>query len=228
MSRYDDRYDLELTRQPAAPVERDAMAWPPAAWEPEWADDAPRPAQNGPSSAGFGLFAREVVQTLVLAVLRSLGLQAVVQQRLVEGSSMEPTLHTGQRLLINRLAVQGFGEPQRGDIVVFHSWTDDKDYIKRVIGVPGDRVDIHDSKVYVNGVVLDEPYLNQPTTDHIGPVELKPDEFYVMGDNRGNSADSRYYGPLHRDRIVGTAFLSLWPIQDFGPLIGPTAVHAGR
>jgi signal peptidase I len=212
--------------QPTTGPERDGMAWPPGAWETTWTAEAP--AAQAASPASVGSFAREVLQTLALAALLSIGLQYVVQQRLVEGSSMEPNLHTGQRLLINRLATWGVGEIRHGDIVVFHSWSDNKDYIKRVIGLPDDTVEIHDNRVYVNGTLLDEPYLDQPTTDHVGPTKLTADEYYVLGDNRGNSADSRYYGPLHRDHIVGTAFLSLWPPQDFGLVESPTAAHARR
>ena len=203
------------------------MSWPPAIWEPDWAAEVAGGAPDA-GAGGLGALAREIVQTLVLAALLSLGLQMVVQQRLVEGSSMEPNFHTGQRLLVNRLAVHGVGEPVRGDVVVFHSWGDDKDYIKRVIGLPGDEVEIHDGHVYIDGTQLDEPYLNQVTRDSVAPVTLGPDEYYVLGDNRGNSADSRYYGPLHRDHIVGTAFLSLWPLEDFGLIQSPTAAHANR
>jgi signal peptidase I len=205
-------------------LEREAMAWPPATWEAAW--DAEVTATPSDRPAGVASFAREVIQTLALAALLSIGLQYIVQQRLVEGSSMEPNLHTGQRLLINRLATWGMGEIRRGDIVVFHSWGDEKDYIKRVVGAPGDTVSIHDTHVYVNGVALDEPYLDQPTTDNVAPTTLGPDDYYVLGDNRGNSADSRYYGPLHRDHIVGTAFLSLWPPEDFGLVEQPSAAQA--
>lgn len=209
-----------------AAIERQAMAWPPAAWEGDW-DEAPSPSTGGAvSGGGLGSFTREVVQTLMLALLLSFGVQLVIQQRLVEGSSMEPTLHTGQRLLINRLSTLGVGEPQRGDIVVFHSWSDDKDYIKRVIGLPGDEVAIHDGNVFVNDLLLDEPYLDQQTTDTKSPVTLSPDEYYVMGDNRGNSADSRYYGPLAKEKIVGTAIVSLWPLQTFGLLHDAETAHA--
>jgi signal peptidase I len=220
------RFDWQRNSFPAATrTERDAMAWPPAYWEPELADGpfAP-PAPSGRSGAAG--FTRELVQTLVLALVLSLGVQMVVQQRLVEGTSMEPTLHTGQRLLINRLSVYGVGEPQRGDIVVFHSWTDGKDYIKRVIGLPGDDVAIHDGQVFVNDARLDEPYLDQTTTDTVSAVRLEPDEYYVLGDNRGNSADSRYYGPLHKNHLIGTAFLSLWPLQTFGRLDVAGTAHA--
>lgn len=209
-----------------AAIERHGMAWPPAAWEAGWDEPLAPSAGSTGTNGGLGAFTREVVQTLFLALVLSFGVQLVIQQRLVEGTSMEPTLHTGQRLLINRLSVHGVGEPQRGAIVVFHSWSDDKDYIKRVIGLPGDEVAIHDGHVYVNDVLLDEPYLDQPTTDTKSPVTLTPDEYYVMGDNRGNSADSRYYGPLHKDKIVGTAFVSLWPLQTFGLLDETETAHA--
>jgi len=224
-----DEWQADSRAAPARPtVERDAMSWPPATWEQGWDGAASFPAAAPGLPVGLGSFAKEVVQTLALALALSLGLQMVIQQRLVEGNSMEPTLHTGQRLLINRLAVSGFGEPQRGDIVVFHSWGDDKDYIKRVVGIPGEEVAIHDEKVFVDGQALDEPYLDQVTNEHVGPVELGDDEYYVLGDNRGNSADSRYYGPLPRDRIVGTAFLSLWPPEEFGLVEQPSAAQARR
>lgn len=203
------------------------MAWPPAIWEPDWATEVGGQGKEA-GAGGLAMFAREIVQTLALAAILSVGLQMVVQQRLVEGNSMEPSLHTGQRLLVNRLAVHGVGEPGRGDVVVFHSWGDDKDYIKRVIGIPGDEVEIHDGHVYVNGTQLDEPYLDQDTRDTVEPVVLGAEEYYVLGDNRGNSADSRYYGPLHRDHLVGTAFLSLWPLEDFGLIQSPSAAHANR
>ena len=115
----------------------------------------------------------------------------------------------------------------RGEIVVFHSWGDGKDYIKRVIGLPGERISIHDEQVFVDDTELDEPYLDQVTRDTVSDVTLGPDEYYVLGDNRGNSADSRYYGPLSKDHLVGTAFLSLWPPSEFGPLERPEAAHAG-
>ena len=134
----------------------------------------------------------------------------------IDGPSMEPTLHTGERVLVNKLAYWNFGEPQRGDVVVFHAWTQHEDFIKRVIGLPGDTVEVKDNHVYVNGAPLDEPYLDQPTTGQESPVHVGADEVFVMGDNRGNSSDSRHYGPLPQVEIVGKAWLRYWPLGSAG------------
>jgi signal peptidase I len=222
----------------AARLERRAMAWPPAEWEREpgaWRDDvwsgpepfspyAPPPGGAeavlpAPSTAGraqVGTVAREILETIILTAVIFIGIRLIVQNFRIEGRSMEPTLHSGQYLLVNKMAYLGPGEPGRGDIVVFEAWNQEKDFIKRVVGVPGDVVEIRDSCVYVNGTCLDEPYLDQPTTDAVGPFTLGSGEYYVLGDNRSNSSDSRAYGPLPRDRIIGKAWVTYWPPGDIG------------
>jgi signal peptidase I len=155
--------------------------------------------------------ARESAGTAALAAVLTLVLQRAVQPRLVEGGSMEPTLHTSQRVLVSPLAYRLLGQLHRGDVVVFDAWGDEPDYIKRVIGVPGETVELRDGVVYVDGRVLVEPYVTARSSDSCGPVMLGEREYFVLGDNRPNSADSRTFGPLAADQIVGPALVSLWP-----------------
>lgn len=169
---------------------------------------------------------REALELVGLTLLIALGIQLGVQSRLVEGHSMEPTLHDHQRLLISRMAYGGFSEPQRGDIVVFHAWDSSEDYIKRVIGEPGDSIEIRDSRVLVNGVAVEEPYLDgDNASGNQGSLVLGTDEYFVMGDNRGNSSDSRLHGPLKRERIVGKAWICYWPLRDMG-LVSDNSTYA--
>lgn len=191
------------------------MAWPPAIGEHDERSRPGRPA---------GLLSwRDIVETAVLTAVVSISVHTAVQSRQVEGSSMEPTLHTGERVLVYKLAYAGFGAPERGDVVVFHAWSQHEDFIKRVIGLPGDTVEVKHNKVFVNDVPLDEPYLVQPTTGSEGPVRVGADEVFVMGDNRGNSSDSRHYGPLPQAQIVGKAWLRYWPAGKVGTILDADA-----
>jgi signal peptidase I len=166
-------------------------------------------------------FAREVLETLILigAIYALVNLATV--RFIVEGPSMQPNFHTGQVLVISRMAYL-FGNPTRGDIVVFNPPNkppDEPPYIKRVIGTPGDTVEIRDAKVYVNGQMLDEPYINepcQPSSCQAAKWELGPNEYFVMGDNRNHSQDSRAFGKVTRDRIIGEALIRYWPPPDWG------------
>jgi len=162
--------------------------------------------------------ARETVQVLLFAVLLLAGTRTVVQGREVRGPSMQPAYHTGQRLFVTRYFFHG---PSHEDVVVFHPPAPSQDdYIKRVIGVPGDRVQVKNGRVTVNGVTLDESYLTpgQQTTcsGRWCDVTLGEDEYFVMGDNRPNSSDSRVWGPVQREKIVGKAWLLYYPFTDFG------------
>ena len=207
------------------------MAWPPAPWERsagQWRDDLavevpePRqypdeqPAAQPSREPRYGMLAREVLETVLLTAIIFISIRVVVQNFRIEGSSMEPTLHSGQYVLVNKLSYGSFGGPQRGDIVVFEAWNQDKDFIKRVVGVPGDTIEIHDNQVFVNGDPLPEPYLDEATRDNIEARVLAIDEYFVMGDNRGNSSDSRAYGPLDEDHIIGKAWLTYWPPDQVG------------
>lgn len=240
----------ERERVPAsATLERHAMAWPPERWERSpsmWRDDtwpstgpfepygrAPdletvvaEETARAESRTGYGTVAREILETVILTALIFLGIRLVVQNFRIEGRSMEPTLHSGQYLLVNKMAYRWLGEPARGDIVVFEAWGQDKDFIKRIVGTPGDDVEIRDGCVHVNGSCLDEPYLDQSTTDAVGPVTLGPEEYYVLGDNRSNSSDSRNFGPLDAESIVGRAWVTYWPPGDVGLVSSPSDGYA--
>lgn len=238
-----ERDDWDHTLDARARLERDAMAWPPAGWEREsssWRTDVDpgvesflpyvTPAIPVPRKVrwtGIGSLAREILETVMLTALMFVGIRLVVQNFRIEGRSMEPTLETAQYLLVNKLSYRVFGKPQRGDIVVFEAWGQDKDFIKRIIGRPGDELEIRDNAVYVNGVALDEPYTKEGVTrDTLGPITLADNEYYVLGDNRGNSSDSRTFGPLPADKIVGKAWLTYWPPGNIGPIPSNTTSFA--
>jgi signal peptidase I len=183
---------------------------------------------------------REVVETLLLALLIFLAVRETVQNFKVEGSSMLPSLETGQYIVVNKLAYAQFdvgifdflpffdagddsnhhlfGSPERGDVVVFKSPTNRaRDFIKRIIGVPGDKVQIRDGVVYINDEPLDEPYTTGATTCPCGPWQIEEGHFFVMGDHRSNSSDSRVIGQIPEKDIVGKAWFSYWPLSDVGP-----------
>lgn len=156
---------------------------------------------------------RELVQTVLPAVLLAAVIHLFLAQATrVYGQSMEPNLHTNQRLIVEKISYRFHG-PQRGDIVVLRQpGCDDCELlIKRVIGLAGEEISVHDGQVYVDGEPVQEPYLIQPTTGHFGPVRVPPLHVFVMGDNRGASNDSRVFGPVSREEILGRAWVSYWP-----------------
>ena len=178
----------------------------------------------------------EVVETLVLTVLIFLGIQTFVAQPYkVQQQSMETTLMPDQYVLVDKLTPR-WSEYSRGDIIVFdppESWASASGvpFIKRVIGIPGDRLEIRDGHVVLNGVELDEGYVNadggrpQPTEPTPGGASswLVPEgELFFMGDNRRNSADSRTFGPIEVGHVIGRAWLRYWPFDTFGILPSPS------
>ncbi len=173
---------------------------------------------------------RELLNTAIylLCVLGAVWLVItfVGQRTEVEGASMENTLHNGDNLIVDKLSYR-FHDPERFDIIVFPFQYQDKTYyIKRIIGLPGETVQIkEDGSIYINGEKLQESYgreVIQP--ENIGratdPIELGEDEYFVMGDNRNNSSDSRtdIVGNIKREDIIGKAWLRIWPFSDFGVL----------
>jgi signal peptidase I len=168
------------------------------------------------------LVAREVVETVVLALLIFLLIRVVLQNFRIEGYSMEPNLHQGQYLIVNKAVYKWLHPPQRGDIVVFeYPRAPDRDFIKRVIGLPGETVEVRGGSVYIDGIPLDEPYLPQRTNGSVAPRNLGDNEFFVLGDNRDNSSDSRSWGPLPQDNVIGKAWISYWPPRFWGSIPEP-------
>jgi signal peptidase I len=142
----------------------------------------------------------------------------VIQPVKVEGTSMLTRLHDGDRIFVNKLIYYGVPKLQRGDIVVFWYPNDpSKNYIKRIVGLPGETVEVREGRVIINGVELDEPYLDQHLNiAHMSlqPVLVKDHYFFVMGDNRDNSSDSRYWGLVPEKYIYGKALFRYWPLAD--------------
>lgn len=161
---------------------------------------------------------KEILQSVVIAgILAFLIITFVAQSFVVDGKSMEPNLHDGERLFVNKF-IYRFREPQRGEVVVFTPrGAPNKKYIKRVIGIPGDTVYIKDGVTYVNGQPLEEEYIKEEMKGDFGPYQVPDNSVFVMGDNRNNSADSRYpgyVGYVPYDSISGLAFWVYWPITD--------------
>src|SRR5579859_3776407 len=181
---------------------------------------------------------REAFEVIVLAVILYFGISFAVQAVHVEGLSMFATLDNNDYLIANKIDYH-IHPPQRGDIIILRPPTDNsKDFIKRIIALPGERLLIRDGVVYINGRKLDEPYLPEAWTvfnnygGDSGTV-IPDNEYFVMGDNRNKSQDSRSFGPIGRDRIDGKAWFRIWPIDHFGsiysqmPMLESSAAFVG-
>lgn len=159
---------------------------------------------------------REIIGLVLLSVVIFLLLQVLVPRFEVVGSSMKPSLHDGQRLLVNK-AVYFFREPEAGEVVVFQAPNNRQaDYIKRIIALPGDVVEVKEGVVYVNGSPLDEPYIKDEPGYTLSPETVPENNYFVLGDNRNNSNDSHNGWTVPRQNIVGKAWLSIWPPGQWG------------
>jgi signal peptidase I len=193
---------IQLVRDPpfstSAPPEWGASASParrPSVWRAIW----------------------EILQTLLIAGVLFIVVNLTTARIRVEGSSMEPSLHDGELVVVSRLAYR-WTAPQRGDIIVFHLPHDpDRRLIKRLIGLPGDVISIEAGEVRVNGVALQEPYIAAPPR-YSGEWIVGPEEAFVLGDNRNNSSDSPNWGMLPLGGIIGKAILVYWPLPEIGPI----------
>lgn len=166
--------------------------------------------------SGFKAILREVVETAIMTLVIFLLVRAGFQNFRIEGQSMETNLHNGQFLIVNKL-VYYIHPPQRGDVVVFHSPQNPrKDFIKRVVGLPGEEVELIDGEVYVDGVRLYETYISNQSGRSWGPEVVGEFEYFVLGDNRDNSSDSRSWGMLDGNAIIGKAWVSYWPPRTWG------------
>lgn len=212
-------------------------------------DDTTRVTARRGFAGRAASFLWELMQTVLLTLLIFFAMRAVVQNFKVEGTSMEPTLHNNQFLIINKVTyarVDGtpverlfvktpqdagtprflFGEPGRGDIVVFRFPAQpEKDFIKRIIGVPGDHVEVRAGRVYLNGELQDEPYIRDGAS-YDRPAQIVPKgQYFVLGDNRPNSSDSHVWGFVPADNLVGKAWFAYWPPSDWGPLATGALAH---
>ncbi len=186
---------------------------------------------------------RDLVETAILALLIFFLVRASVQNFKVEGSSMDPSLDHGEFILVDKVSYTKFGlgpleklipfvdsgddgflfrGPQRGDVVVFEApLAEGRDFIKRVIAIPGDTVEVRSGAVIVNGRVLEEPYIARPASyswpSNGGPALVPDRQYFVLGDNRDNSSDSHVWGFLPEGNIIGRALFSYWPFREIGP-----------
>jgi len=184
---------------------------------------------------------REMLETVIFALLVFLVVQAVSRNYMVQSISMQPTLYEGQYVVVNRLVYSNgrlvqelksrlgrwapaarvlnslFHPPERGDVLVFVPINNSKpDLIKRVIGIAGDKVELRQGTLYINDQPINEPYIRQAPGQNYGPVIVGENQLFVMGDNRGNSSDSRVFGMLPLSHVVGRAWLRYWPPRDWG------------
>ena len=188
---------------------------------------------------------KDAVETLVLALILTFIIRGfLVESFLVQGHSMEPTLHHGERLLVTKLPYR-FREPKRGEIVVFRYPRDHRtDFIKRVLALPGEKVEMRLGRLYINDQPLEEPYVHQAGMFTMPPLVVPEGQVFVLGDNRTNSEDSRVFGPVDMEDIKGKAFVVFWPLPrahvlgvgawanewflvSVGRLLVPTGVAAG-
>jgi signal peptidase I len=176
-------------------------------------------AQSQPESvieqpANWKRFALDILETLILAVVLYFGINAVSARVRVDGFSMRPTLQDGEYILVNKLAYKT-GEPQRGDIIVFvFPVNPQEDLIKRVIGLPGETVSVHNGVVSVNGVPLTEPYIASPPA-YDGDWVVPEGQLFVLGDNRNDSRDSHQWRFLPLENVIGKAVVIYWPPEEW-------------
>ena len=189
---------------------------------------------------------RELLEAVILAIIVFILIHTSIRNFKVEGSSMNPTLESGQHLIVNKLVYSqldmdrlsriipfwqaetpdtryAIHPPKRGEVIVFHFPRDpSKDFVKRVVGLPGEEVEIRQGKVYIDGQALTEPYLDRLDNSRVGPMRLREKEYFVLGDNRRSSNDSRIWGPVSETYVVGKVWFVYWPFSKVQLLDGIT------
>lgn len=164
----------------------------------------------------------ELVEIVLIAFALSWLIRTfVIEARIIPTGSMLPTIQLQDRIIVDKLFFKYFGELKPGDIIVFHppaSAHSSDDFIKRLIAMPGDKVEVKNHETYVNDKKLDEPYIKEKSKDDFGPVVVPEGSLFVMGDNRNNSADSREWGFLPEQNVTGRTLFRYWPLNHFGPL----------
>jgi signal peptidase I len=191
-----------------------------------WHSDTIPDVQPGSENYSLRRALWDALETILLSLLLFGAINFLSARIRVESISMEPNLVAGDMVIVNKLAYR-FDEPKRGDIIVFR-YPPDPDqtpYIKRVIGLPGDQVRINNGAVYINGVQIREPYLSI-TTERGGNWTVPEEALFVMGDNRNNSSDSRAWGMVPMENVIGKAEVIYWPMDHWAILNFPAAVAA--
>jgi len=179
------------------------------------AETAPPTAAPRPVKPGLKGLLKDVLETLLVSLLLFVAINQISARIRVDGFSMEPSMHSGEFVIVNKLAYK-IGSPQTGDIIVFRPPRDPtEEYIKRVIGLPGDQVVIADERVQVNGKGLDEPYILQPPR-YSSSWNVPEGHLFVLGDNRNNSSDSHNWGPVPIEDVIGKALFVYWPPENWG------------
>jgi signal peptidase I len=225
-----------VTSPAPAPSRRAFTRWPPVVPEPSGPApvEEPRPKERS--------LLRELPFLLLIAFLIAFGVKSLVAQAFfIPSESMVPTLEVGDRVLVSRVSYR-LHDPHRGDVVVFTSPFEQKtkekslpdkvihsvlesvglrqpsteDFIKRVVGLPGETVEGRSGKIFINGQELREPYLVEPPVGDFSPRKIPPNHLWVMGDNRNRSSDSRVFGPIDEDKVVGRAIVRIWPVDRLG------------
>jgi signal peptidase I len=208
-----NRYDLNEAAHARA------YAFPPPAVEPAPLSDAiptfPDYTEQRTKS-NWGNAARELVETVLLTLVIFFMIRFAIENYRIEGYSMEPNFHDGQFLLVSKIQYL-VAPPARGDVIVFrYPLNPKKNFIKRVIGLPGEKVEIRAGKVFVNNVRIPEPFPYNFADYDWGPVTVGSEEYFVLGDNRPESSDSHSWGMLPTKDIIGKAWVSYWPPNEWG------------
>ena len=175
----------------------------------------------------WGSIFLEIFQTLIMALIFYFLIDSFFPRVRVENISMKPTLQPGELLLVNKLSYR-LGQPHHGDVIVFHyPGNPSEDYIKRLIGLPGDDIRVENGLVYINNQPMDEPYIAAPPA-YNGNWKIPENMFFVLGDNRNQSSDSHSWGFVPKDLIVGKALIIYWPLDQVKTLYHPLIVNASN
>lgn len=202
MENFEPSGDAPELTNPLAPDSTDAVTFPPAEL----------PAED---KTDWKQLAFELIETIVLAVILYFGINALSARVRVDGYSMNPTLQNGEYVLVSKVSYV-FSDPQRGDIIVFDfpGNVSEQDLIKRIIGLPGDVIEVRAKKVFINGVEIAEPYINA-APNYSGSWEVPDGFLFVLGDNRNDSSDSHAWGMLPFGNVIGKAIVIYWPPPDW-------------
>lgn len=178
-------------------------------------ETVPAAVEKGKKRSGVAKLLVDVLETIIWAVLLFVLINLISARVRVDGASMFPTLTNGELVIVNKLAYR-LGEPARGDVLVFYYPVDpSQEFIKRVVGLPGDQVSIHKGTILINGQRLEEPYI-PVTVNYDGDWTVGADQLFVLGDNRNNSLDSHNWGMVPMEYVIGKALFKYWPLNSLG------------